>query len=157
VTEDEIIELVRSMPGAVAVTASESNGAPEPAWGDTFFFYDPDGDTPENRRFPFATIVTKDYGGFDMASRLDRPGVFRLNISVGRDTFEELAGYPPAAHSERQAGVNYAPLDRLLPHPIYASQSWVCVLNPGAAAGAQARTLLSHAHARARGRHRPAP
>jgi len=99
--------------------------------------------------------VTKDYGGFDTASNLDRPGVFRLNIAVGSDTFEELVGYPPAAHAKRQAGVDYAALDRLLPHPIYAPQSWVCVLNPGAATGAQARALLCHAHARARGRHRP--
>jgi hypothetical protein len=63
-TADEIIQLVTSMPGAVAVTASEADGAPEAAWGDTFFFYDPE-DDPGNRRLPFATIVVSDYDGFD--------------------------------------------------------------------------------------------
>ena len=41
---------------------------------------------------PFATIVTKDYTGFDTASDLNRPGVFRLNVGVGRDTFRALFG-----------------------------------------------------------------
>ena len=93
-TRDEIIAFVIGLPGAVEVTASEEHGAPEVAWGDSFFFYDPDG--AADRRMPFATIVTKDYDGFDMASQLDRPGVFRVNIGVGRAAFEELIGYPPA-------------------------------------------------------------
>lgn len=142
-TADEIIELATGMPGAVAVTASEMTGAPEVAWGDTFFFHG------EDRRLPFATIVIKDYDGFDAASNLNRPGVFRLSIAVGRETFEELIGYPPAAHAAHQANVDYAALDRVLPHPVYAAQSWVCILNPGAASDAQARELLAHAHRRA--------
>src|SRR5215204_2489206 len=80
VSEDDIIHLVGGMPGAVVVTTSEANGAPAVAWGDSFFFYDPD-DRAEDRRLPFATIVTKDYAGFDTASELSRPGVFRLNIA----------------------------------------------------------------------------
>jgi hypothetical protein len=152
-TADEIIQLVTSMPGAVAVTASEANGAPEAAWGDTFFFYDPE-DDPGNRRLPFATIVVSDYEGFDTASNLNRPDVFRLNIAVGRDKFTELVGYSPAAHAEHEGDFDYAALDRLLPHPVYASQAWVCILNPGAESGEQARLLLSHAHTRAGERHR---
>jgi hypothetical protein len=42
-----------------------ASGAPEVAWGDSFFFYDPDGDAPTDRRMPFATIVTNDYDGND--------------------------------------------------------------------------------------------
>ena len=37
-TEEEIIEFVTSLPDAVAQTAGEATGAPEVAWGDTFFF-----------------------------------------------------------------------------------------------------------------------
>src|SRR6266566_2559569 len=37
-TADEIIAFVSSLPGVAAVTASEANGAPEAAWGDSFFF-----------------------------------------------------------------------------------------------------------------------
>lgn len=152
-TEDDIIAFVTNLPGVVAVTASEANGAPEISWGDSFFFYDPDGESQVSRRMPFATIVTKDYGGFDTASNLNRPGVFRLNIAVGRKAFEELVGYPPAAHADQPTRFDYTGMDRLLPHPVYASQAWVCILNPGEATAAQARSLLTDAHRRAVQRH----
>ncbi|MFC7446359.1 DUF6194 family protein [Rhodococcus daqingensis] len=145
----DIIELVAGMAGVHVLTASRATGAPEAAWGDTFFSYDPDGDLPADRRFPFATIVTTDYDGFDTASNLNRPGVFRLNISVGRDRFRDLVGHSPAAHAEHGDGIDYGALDRLLPHPVYASQAWVSILNPGAATAALARALLAEAHARA--------
>ena len=108
-TANEILHLVTRMPGAVAVTASEADRAPEPAWGDTFIFYAPEGDAPGNRRFPFATIVIKVSAGFDTASNLNRPGVFPLNIAVGRDKFRELIGYSPAAHTGHRADFDYAP------------------------------------------------
>ncbi|MEW1910166.1 DUF6194 family protein [Kitasatospora sp. NPDC085895] len=146
-TENGIIEYARSLPGVVAVTADAAGGAPEVAWGDTFFFHDPDGESP--RRMPFATLVTKDYAGFDTASDLDRPGVFRLNVSVGRRAFEELIGHPPAAHQQHHDAYDYTATDRLLPHPAYAVQAWVCILNPGPATTGLARDLLADAHARA--------
>jgi hypothetical protein len=151
-TQDEIIAFVTGLPGAVAVTASEASGAPEVAWGDSFFSYDPDGDAP--RRMPFATIVTKDYEGFDTASNLDRPDVFRLNIAVGRTAFEELVGYPPAAHADRSARVDHTVIDELIPHPAYAAQAWVAIINPGEATAALACSLLTDAHGRAVRRHR---
>lgn len=151
--ENDVIEFVTGLPGVVAVTAGEDNGAPQAAWGDSFFYYDPD-DDPANRKWPFATIVVKDYEGFDTASDLNRPGVFRVNIGVGRAVFEELLGYPPAAHADHHQALDYRVLDRLLPHPVYAAQSWVCVLNPGEATAARVRDLLTGAHARAAARHR---
>lgn len=154
-TEDDIIRFVTGLPGVVAVTASEGDGSPEVAWGDTFFSYDPEGDLPADRRFPFATIVTKDYAGFDTASNLDRPGVFRLNIAVGRTEFQELVGYPPAAHADHHTRFDYSATDRLMPHPVYAVQAWVSIVNPGEATAAQAQSLLTRAHARAARRHRP--
>lgn len=105
------------MPGVVAATASEATGAPEVSWGDSFFFYDPDGD-PVDRRLPFATIVTKDFEGFDTTSDLNRPGVFRLNIAVGREIYRDLIGHTPAAHDQHQGEFDYAALDRFLPHPV---------------------------------------
>lgn len=152
---DDIIAFVGSLPGVVAVTASEAGGAPEIAWGDTFFFYDPDGEGRTGRRMPFATIVTKDYDGFDTASNLNRPGVFRLNIAVGRAAFEELIGYPPAAHAEKSDRYDYTAVDRLLPHPAYATQAWVAIVNPGETTTARARTLLTDAQARAARPRRP--
>ncbi len=144
-TADEITAFVEGLPGVSIVVADEAGSAPEVAWGDSFFSY-------EQAKMPFATIVTKDYGDFDAFSRLDRPGVFRLNVEAGRTAFEELIGYAPAAHG--QAEHDYAELDRLLPHPVYAPQGWVCIVNPGERTEAQARDLLAAAHERARRRYR---
>ncbi|MBC6471112.1 erythromycin esterase [Actinomadura alba] len=153
-TQDDIIAFVIGLPGVVAVTASEASGAPEISWGDSFFFYDPDGDAATDRRMPFATIVTKDYDGFDTASNLNRPGVFRLNIAVGRTAFEELIGHPPRAHAARSARFDYTALDQLVPHPAYATQAWVAILNPGETTAALACSMLTDAHALAVQRHR---
>src|SRR5690242_1040577 len=101
--------------------ASEEAGSPEVAWGDTFFIYDPQRTLEGARRFPFATIVTKDYGDFDNASKLDRPGVYRLNIGLSKKTFASLF--------ESGDSHDFTALDRLMPHPVYGTYHWVCVLN----------------------------
>ena len=95
-TETEIIKYVSGLSGVVTLTASEESGAPAAAWGDTFFFYDPEGNLPENQRLPFTTLVIHDYAGWDTESNLDRDGIFRVNIAIGRSGFERLLGYPPA-------------------------------------------------------------
>jgi hypothetical protein len=100
-----------ALAGVEVLVGSEEAGTPEIAWGDTFFFYDPDHIGEEARRFPFATIVTKDYGDFDNASNMDRPGLYRLNVGVGRETFAHLLG-DAKEH-------DFSALDRLMPHPVY--------------------------------------
>lgn len=152
VTEQELIDVLAALPGVVAVTASQEGGAPEVAWGDSFFFYDPDNDTPAERRMPFATIVTKDYPGWDVASELDRPGVFRLNLNVGRRRFEELFGFPAAHFQDHQDGFDFAASDRVLPHPTYAKQGWISVVAPGDATRDQIASLVTLAHQRAQDR-----
>ncbi len=72
----------------------------------------------------FATIVTTDE--HDAASNLSRPGFFRLNVGVGRATFERLVG--------ASADPDFTASDRLLPHPVYAAQHWVSIVNPSATA-----------------------
>src|SRR6185369_7374487 len=54
-------------------------------FGYTFFFYGAD------RKLPFATIATSD-NEHDRISNLDRPGAFRLNIGVSKQTFQALFG-----------------------------------------------------------------
>ncbi len=84
------------------------------AW---FFSLDPE------KHFPnFATIVTTDEHDEGAPSELARPGVFRLNIGVGRSTFQRVADTMPEP--------DYARLDRLFPHPVYAKQLWISILNP---------------------------
>ena len=153
VTETEIIEYVSGQPGVVTVTASKENSAPESAWGDTFFFYDPERNRPENQRLPFATVVVHDYVGWDTESHLDRDGIFRVNIAVGRSGFEQLLGYPPAQHQAHHEEFDYAATDVFIPHPTYASEGWVSVLNPAERTSVQVRQLLDDAHALAVRRH----
>ena len=124
-----------------------------PGAGDTFFFYDPQRNIDPTRRLPFATLVAKDYDGWDEASKLNRPDVFRLNIGVSRDTFRALFGHPPNEASMKGADYDFAALDRLMPHPTYAPQSWVCVLNPSPATFEAVKPLLAEAYARAAARH----
>lgn len=154
--EDEIIRFVAGLGEVDVMTASRESGAPQIAWGDSFFLYDPDGRARERDGFtPFATLVTKDYADFDADSDLDRPGVFRVNIAVGRALFEEVVGHSPAAHAELREGFDFTELDRLLPHPAYAAQGWVAVLNPGPRTLERVRELLALARERAAKRYRP--
>lgn len=87
--------------------------------GYTFFFYGPD------RMLPFATMATADNEG-DRVSNLDRPGVFRLNIGVSKPTFQSLFGTGKIDVS----AYDFTALNTIMPHPDYAAQSWICVLNP---------------------------
>ena len=131
--------------GVDAEVASEQAGAPEIAWGDTFFIFDPDRNLQGAKRFPFATIVTKDYGDFDNASRLDRPGVFRLNIGLSKEMYDSLF--------EAGAEHDFTALDKLMPHPVYSTYHWVSVLNPSEATFETLKPLLQEAYDRAVERH----
>jgi hypothetical protein len=102
---------------------------------------------------PFATIVVHDYDGFDTASDLNRPGVFRVNIAVGRQRYQDLVGHPPAAHAEHHGSYDYTALDQFMPHPVYAAQGWISILNPSETNADQVRSLLAEAHDRAAERH----
>jgi Family of unknown function (DUF6194) len=114
------------------------------AMGAAFFSLDPDKHWPN-----FATIVTTDEHDEGAPSNLARPGVFRLNVGVGRATFERLVG--------SMTEPDYAAFDRLLPHPVYAKQLWISILNPSDATFQDVvLPLLTEAHDRlaaARARH----
>lgn len=155
-TEAELIAFLAALPGVFAMTAGPADGSPRIAWGDSFFFYDPD-HHPDNRRFPFATIVTKDYIGFDVDSRLDRPGVYRLNLLVGREPFRDLFGFPPAEFATHRDAFDYAAVDRVIPHPMYGQQAWVSIVAPGDASRDQVSELITVAYRRARDRHKTQP
>src|SRR5262245_50469987 len=102
--------------------------------GDTFFIYDPDQDLPAERQLPFATIVTGDH--YDSVSKLDRLGAYRINIGLTKATYAAWFGAVPTqrdASGVLNPGFDHAAVDTVLPHPTYASQHWVCVVNPGEA------------------------
>ncbi|HEU0054333.1 MAG TPA: DUF6194 family protein [Longimicrobium sp.] len=118
--------------------------------GATFFFHDPERSLPPEKRLPFATIVTTD--DFDQVSNLGRPGVFRLNLGVARDSYRARFGAPPRLGVADPAH-DYTALDRVLPHPVYAAMSWICVLNPSEATFEALRPLIAEAYEVAVGTH----
>lgn len=152
-TQEEIIRFVTSLPHVEAVTAGEGDGSPEVARGDSFFYVRLPDEAESDQRWPFATIVVKDYPGWDTASDLNRQGLFRVNISVGRQAFEEAFGYAPSAHPQNQGRFDYTAIDNLIPHPVYATQGWASVVNPGKGTAELVRELLIDAHAREVRRH----
>ena len=112
--------------------------------GDAFFFV---GDSSEDQRMPFATLVTSD--AHDTASNLTRTRVFRLNIGIARETYDARFGPPPPgpiAAEPIDTGHDYTALDTLMPHPIYAPLCWVCVANPSTATFKSIQPLLAEAH-----------
>jgi hypothetical protein len=119
-----------------------------PGAGDTFFFYDPERNIDPTRRLPFATIVTKDYGEFDNASRLDRRACFGSISAPARTYFANSSGL-----HDGHAAYDFAALDRLMPHPVYVTQFYVCVLNPGAETFEAVKPLLAEAYSIAVRRH----
>jgi hypothetical protein len=116
--------------------------------GDTFFTYDPSGHPPDGAWQPFVTVVTGDR--HDRVSNLDRDGAYRLNVGLTKATYTGLFGAPPRLRDDDwvlDTGFDYATEDRLMPHPHYAAQYWVCVVNPGETTFEEVKPLLAEAHA----------
>lgn len=143
-TVDEVRTFVEGLGGVLALAPAPGDGTPEIAWGDLFFYHAPDGVVPPGQ--PFATVVTKDYPG-EPSSGLDRPGAFRVNVGASSEEFAAWAGDEGA-----RAEVDPTTTDVVLPHPTYAAQGWLCVVDPGPRTTGALRDLLASAHARARAR-----
>ena len=110
--------------------------------GYTFFFYSDD------HMLPFATIASTG-NEYEKISNLDRPGVYRLNIGVSRETFQALFGKGKLDLS----GYDFTALDTIMPHPDYSSQHFLCVLSPSEAAFERIRPMLAEAYEVARHRY----
>jgi len=101
-------------------------------FGYTFFFY------ADDQVVPFASFSESD-NEHDNVSQLNREGVYRLNIGVSKERFKELCGEPVAAW-------DYTRLNVFIPHPHYAAQHFICVLNPEGANLDIVRECLQEAH-----------
>jgi hypothetical protein len=104
---DEMIQLIRDgFPDAVVARIDSA----------AFFSLD-------EKHWPnFATVVWTDEHDEGAPSKLARPGVYRVNVGVDRETFQRLVG--------SDADFDYAAFDRFFPHPVYAKQRWISILNP---------------------------
>ena len=145
--EDEIRQYITTT--FAGVDAVEANG-------DSFFFYNPDPTVPPDHMFPWLTLVTSNFN--DSFSDLDRPGVFRLNIGLSKQTFRARFGTPtlPSGPDGAPTGdasardTDFTALDQVLPHPVYGRQYWACVLNPSDATFAtEVQPLLAEAYEQA--------
>ncbi len=125
-TEDDITQHIIDMLGGGRFVVADDN---------SFFFHD------ATDKFPFAALVTKD-NALDNASKLDRAGVFRLDIGVGQESFRSLFGEPK---QEDQEGADFTAIDRLMPHPVHGKMHWVSVINPSRKTFETVKPLLAQA------------
>lgn len=112
---------------------------------DFFFFYG------EDNKFPFATIVTKD-NDFDHSSNLNREGFYRLNVGIDKETFNALFDSVPATKGfggYLESGIDFTQENKLMPHPMYGTMFWVCIINPGKETVASLQPLLRIAYHKA--------
>ncbi|TDW76962.1 DUF6194 family protein [Kribbella pratensis] len=120
-TIDDLDRMIRAYDGVRVLEAQD----------DLFYLYDPAADLPPERQQPFATIVTGDH--YEKVSRLDEPGAWRLNLGLTKATYTSLFGPVP---TERDADWvldsvhDYTARNTLMPHPFYAAQYWIAVVNP---------------------------
>ncbi|MBO3742188.1 DUF6194 family protein [Actinoplanes flavus] len=139
---------ISGMPGVTETRIEPGSEMPPFTWGDRFFF------AGEDRMRPFATIVHADVPDFDERSRLSTDGRHRLNIEVGRDEFRALFGYGPEEFAAHREKIDFAEVDTLIPHPAYAVQGWVSVVDPGPATADEVERLISRARTRSAARER---
>jgi hypothetical protein len=105
------------------------------AYGYEMFFYSSD------RKLSFATLISSDYD-YDHVSNLNRPGVFRLNIGVSKQTFQSLFGKDEVNVKD----YDFTALDVIMPHPEYAQYHFVCVLSPSDETFEEVHPLLAEAY-----------
>jgi len=103
--------------------------------GYTFFFF------RDEHMHAFATIASTG-NEYEKISNLDRPGVYRLNIGVSRDTFQSLFGKGKIDTS----AYDFTALNTIMPHPDYSSQHFICVLSPSEAMFERIRPMLAEAY-----------
>lgn len=119
--------------------AGLANVQREDNFGYAFFF------VGDDYRIPFVSISDSD-NDYDRVSNLDRDGVFRINIGVSRETYDTLFPGPAAPD------LDYSVLDTFLPHPEYARQHFICILNPLQRNTEATRRYIVEAHALATAR-----
>lgn len=116
-----------------AFVASLDNVQREENYGYSFFF------VGDDHILPFVTLANSD-NEYDKLSNLSREGVFRVNIGISRETFKTLLG-------DASENIDYSALNVLMPHPDYAKQNFVCILNPSEENVELTKKLILEAHA----------
>ena len=117
-----------------AFVAALDNVQREENFGYSFYF------VSDDHRLSFVTIANSD-NDYDKVSNLNREGVFRINIGVSKATFDSLLG------ESSSENIDYSVLNTFLPHPDYAKQHFVCILNPSGENIDVTKKIIVEAHA----------
>jgi hypothetical protein len=131
------------------ISADFDGVIPKSSWGETSLFYNP-GKTLPNGVY-FCTLKEQN-GDNDKSSKLDRDGVFRLSIGIGKDSYKNNFGEKPKRPAKGciiNTGHDFTALNELMPHPIYGWMSWVQILNPTESAFSELLPLIYEAHSNA--------
>ncbi|NEP80737.1 MAG: hypothetical protein F6K17_08780 [Okeania sp. SIO3C4] len=100
------------------------------SWGERSYFVNPG--MKLKRGSYFVTIKSKD-GENDRASYLNRAGVFRLNIGLTPEKYEEIFGLRPSRPPKGgviEGDFNFQALNVFIPHPVYGWMGWIAINNP---------------------------
>jgi len=101
-------------------------------WGELGLFYNPE----EKLKIGIYLMTFKEKDGeHDSASKLDRGGLYRLNLGISKETFIKIFGTIP---KRPRAGevitmdieFDFTKIDTIMPHPVYGWMSWISVINP---------------------------
>lgn len=120
-TPDEIIKYcLDNLEGTVLVKS----------WGERGIFYNLD---KKLKRGIYVLTVKEKDGDNDKGSNLDREGVYRMNLGVRKKAFSDMFGSVPKRPDKGcvvDMDYDFTEVNKVLPHPVYAWMSWICVLNP---------------------------
>lgn len=120
-TADEILEYcLKELEGTVLVNS----------WGERGIFYNP---YNKLKRGIYVLTVKEKDGENDQGSKLNRENIYRVNLGVRKATFQEMFGAVPKRPRKGgivDMGYDFAAINQILPHPVYAWMGWICSLNP---------------------------
>lgn len=134
--EDIITYCLDNLPDTILVSS----------WGESGIFYNPNNTL--KRGIYVLTVKEKD-GDNDKSSDLSRENIYRVNIGIRKNTFIDMFGSVPARPPKGRIvdmPFDFTQTDKLLPHPVYAWMSWVCVLNPSVATFERIKPLIQEAY-----------
>ncbi len=116
------------------------------SWGENGIFYNPG---QKLKRGIYVLTVKEKDGENDQSSCLNREKIYRVNFGVRKNTFAQMFGAVPKRPGKGgivDMAYDFAEINQIMPHPIYAWMGWMCVLNPSEATFEQLKPLIREAY-----------
>ncbi|RRD38431.1 hypothetical protein EII29_10340 [Leptotrichia sp. OH3620_COT-345] len=116
------------------------------SWGERGVFYNPNNKL--KRGIYILTIKEKD-GENDKSSDLNRENIYRVNLGIRKNTFKKMFGSIPKRPDKGgivNMNYDFSIIDRIVPHPVYAWMSWICILNPSEKTFEKLKPLIYEAY-----------